>query len=429
MDKVRALFTSKNRYLCFALLLVVAVCGMLLVLWQMRLWRHDTLYNPAFDPEEVEGLPFLYLKQITDFINPDLRNFQRMFYSGVLVTGLGVGEEKDGGNARQGRGGSSAGRDKNKVDDRVTIFDSKPATSGHAAHSVNNNDTFTANDTHSVNNNDTFTVNATDCVPMKLPQTFVRICVHPRNVDHIISSHIADVGTWEPDHVKGLAHVLEHEGSRTRPWSKTRSLSNESSESESTVTVVDVGCNVGVYTLAAASLGHKVIAVDLVSENLRLLQQSLELSDLTSRVTLLHNAIAHTRRRYSVRLESGNIGGSSLSKTPAGGNNNDSHHQSVWAVCLDDLVPLVHTTRVVLKLDIEGWEEKVLRCAGDFFQRLDVRAVLMEWMFFRYTSTAPTVIHFMLRNGLLPYQHAWRDKNLLTKHFSSWPDNVWWVKR
>ncbi|CAL1546192.1 unnamed protein product [Lymnaea stagnalis] len=44
--------------------------------------------------------------------------------------------------------------------------------------------------------------------------------------------------------------------------------------------LVDLGCNLGVFTLYAAGMGRHVIAVDVLPSNLRLLQTSLTLNDL-----------------------------------------------------------------------------------------------------------------------------------------------------
>lgn len=245
---------------------------------------------------------------------------------------------------------------------------------------------------------------STNCVPFHLPynQT-INICVYPRDEDQLISSQLSDQGVWEEEHVRGLAYILKSEV-------------NE-------VTVVDAGCNIGVYTLAAASLGHHVIALDPVSASLQLLFQSLLLANLSQQVTMLHNALAHTRRQFTTHVESGNIGGSSLSLQSS------SQSESVFSVCLDDLVEYVITKTVVVKLDIEGWEERVLRCASGFFQRFNVRAVMMEWLFHRHTPGASRIIHFMLRNGLLPFAHGWRDKLLSPDEYSAWPDNIFWIKR
>ena len=316
------------------------------------------------------------------------------------------------------------------------------------------------------------------------------------------------------------------------------------------MTVVDIGCNVGVYTLTAAVQGHPVVAVDPVVSNLRLLASSLRLANLTSRVTVLLNAITDTPGPVSVHVNPGNIGGSTvkkmsgvsrqteagpqsgasrtkiqadsalqgesessvpgsfnqLSKSSVSGSSNqlskssiqagsnqlskssvpassnqlfkssvpgsfnqqskssiqarsnrmskssprgspDQHSfpsihtvssrqsagtpgpGSVWAVCLDHLLPLVPTRRVFLKMDVEGGEERVLRCAARFFQQLHVTHVLMEWLFLRHGRDGARAIDFLVRNGFLPYTDVTKTVMLVPEDYRSWPDNVMWIKR
>lgn len=53
--------------------------------------------------------------------------------------------------------------------------------------------------------------------------------------------------------------------------------------------LVDIGANIGVYTLTAASLGRDVLAVDILDTNILLLQNSLQLGNFSSLVTVFFN--------------------------------------------------------------------------------------------------------------------------------------------
>ena len=54
---------------------------------------------------------------------------------------------------------------------------------------------------------------------------------------------------------------------------------------------IDVGCNIGVYTLAVAAMKRQVVAVDMMIDNLSYIRESLARSGLTSFVHLVNNAI------------------------------------------------------------------------------------------------------------------------------------------
>jgi FkbM family methyltransferase len=45
-----------------------------------------------------------------------------------------------------------------------------------------------------------------------------------------------------------------------------------------------------------------------------------------------------------------------------------------------DLPEISHFHEVFIKMDVEGFEHKVLLGAEKFFQKLDVRGIIMEWV-------------------------------------------------
>ncbi|KAL8573980.1 hypothetical protein ACOMHN_029427 [Nucella lapillus] len=447
--QVLSLYSHRHCFLSAVLLLGCATLVYLLWLFSSDSFgsRHALIWSQHRDDSAA---PFM------DFIDPDLSYLKRMFYSGGLVTGQShASAEKAGG--EKGDPGSAP--------HNVTVFTGRE-------------------DYHQY-------LNA--CVPFHVPgNRTLRICVYEREKDKMISSYLRDYGVWEKEQVEGMVSLLlrddadlgrrlgsqaleeeglRHETSRSkinhrlimspsameeeeerRVWNqalKEEGLRHDTNRSEThhrlilspseeeeegkeeraearrmrRLSVVDVGCNVGVYTLAAASQGHKVLAVDPLESNLQLLHNSLVQAGLREHVTLLLNALADRPGPVRVRLNPSNIGGSSVSHTRARG------APAVWALCLDHLVPLVPTGRLLLKLDIEGWEARVLRCGAEFFQRLDVRYVVMEWLFLRNSRSGADVVDFLVRNGLLPYTDVTQTTFLSPGRFHSWPDNVWWIKR
>ena len=57
---------------------------------------------------------------------------------------------------------------------------------------------------------------------------------------------------------------------------------------------LDIGCNIGTYTIAMAHLGRTVVAVDALIDNLQLLNKSLLLGNFQKYVTLNWNAVSDT---------------------------------------------------------------------------------------------------------------------------------------
>ena len=73
----------------------------------------------------------------------------------------------------------------------------------------------------------------------------------------------------------------------------------------------------------------------------------------------------------------------------------------VKTICMDDLVPLLKSRKVVMKIDIERTEAKAFSCAYNFFKEVDVRVILMEWI----AKTSEDIIAintFMSDHGFKP---------------------------
>lgn len=248
---------------CSVLVLIVVALGMvytLLCKWPYRAqWpglRRDMVWIAAGHQTTAE--PY------TQFIDPNRISFQRMFYSGRLVSPSRGADPFQVTN----KGRLLRQRQPPSPEGNVTVFQPAQGYSG-------------------------------TCVPFHVPANrTLTICTHDRRVDQMISAYIQDYGVWEREQVEGMASLLradeENYKEDTSVGLRETGEQQESKEApgelavvgERLVSVVDIGCNVGVYTLAAASLGHEVLALDPVQSNLQLLSTSLRLANLS--LSLIH---------------------------------------------------------------------------------------------------------------------------------------------
>ncbi|XP_060553772.1 uncharacterized protein LOC132714872 [Ruditapes philippinarum] len=140
----------------------------------------------------------------------------------------------------------------------------------------------------------------------------------------MISAHLKSYGTWEED-------LLNQTGDFLKQYPD--------------MTFLDLGCNVGVYTIFAGKLGIKVVSVDPVGNNLILLSKSVHAGRFAENVTLVLNAVSDEYKTVIVDIPKENIGGAHIV--------NDikpevSVHKAE-TILLDDLVPYIGTNNVFIK--------------------------------------------------------------------------------
>ncbi|XP_059150995.1 uncharacterized protein LOC131937517 [Physella acuta] len=229
-----------------------------------------------------------------------------------------------------------------------------------------------------------FVLPVEDCLPLpKSPRENVKICLYKQDKDVWLSESLKKNKLWEEDLVLELDKALKNDPD---------------------LMLVDLGANLGEYTLWAAALGHRALAVEMVLENVRMLQTSLMLSGLSQLVTIVNNALYSDHRTLQVNFMAQNMGGSRLNTSnvfePL---DNTRGVVLVNTICLDDLIPLVSNTTVYMKLDIENTEHEALKCADLFFSKVNVKVVQMECL----NKTSKEMIiarEFMDRHGYVMSQ-------------------------
>lgn len=126
-------------------------------------------------------------------------------------------------------------------------------------------------------------------------------------------------------------------------------------------TFVDVGANVGYFTLLAATLvgpQGNVIAFEPNPDNCRLLHHSLAQNGLNN-VRLYENAVAEATQRFSFSSGGADSNARILRAEELHGRN--EHFAQVQAVTLDEALQDVVTRVDLIKMDIEGAEPRAWR--------------------------------------------------------------------
>ena len=188
------------------------------------------------------------------------------------------------------------------------------------------------------------------------------ICTYPdaKTVDFWVSRTIQTTGTWERELVNSMLETLHSESSK-RPI------------------LIDVGANIGVFTLAAAVSGFQVHAFEPVPRNAEMLRQSLIRNRVDSLVTLHTYALGSPSTR-EVKMGTHNSNQGAVSHERIMNHWSRFGGVAVASATLDEIaVSNPRLSRpVFLKLDIEGAECHFFEGAKMFLQTNFIIGVIME---------------------------------------------------
>ena len=212
---------------------------------------------------------------------------------------------------------------------------------------------------------------------------FFQIIGDPQ-VDQTMSSMLWD-GWYEPEVTGLVLHIM-----RTRC-------------SPATSAVVDVGCNLGWFTLVAAAHGYNVSAFDTQARVVKLLRQSIILNGFQPLVHLHHGPVGPDGASVRISDVTSNWGGVSVNIVDGGGGGGGGHADgsTMTTIALDTAlaapVPQQRADASIcfLKIDVEGFELDVLQAAAATLRR--TRHVVMEY---RDNSRGERILELLRDAGL-----------------------------
>ena len=253
------------------------------------------------------------------------------------------------------------------------------------------------------------------CTQMKItPAT--TICLYPQSEDAYVSGAYYNGGVWEERLVRDLLAFL-----KTHP----------------DCGLIDIGANIGTYTLPTASMGHNVLVVEPNLENVRRIHKAVSSDGHQDHVTVLVNAVSNKRGLSRLVPISGNVGGTSIEQidvTPSGIYSRENYTTSIT---LDDVLPLCQFKMAVMKIDIEGSENHAFNVAEKRFDNIDIPYIQMEWVHVKkngYDNASVVerdlftgMMSFLLDRGYSPWS-ARRKRDLNVRNWRDWPLDITWMK-
>jgi FkbM family methyltransferase len=131
--------------------------------------------------------------------------------------------------------------------------------------------------------------------------------------------------------------------------------------------VLDVGANIGFYSVPLATAGARVLAFEPVPQNVQRLRQNVLLNGLEHVITIYPVALSSESGSADITLREDFAGGEVGNAAIAIADGKDGGFPTVTVPLarLDDLFPLIGagSSIAVIKLDIEGHEDHFLRGA------------------------------------------------------------------
>lgn len=170
--------------------------------------------------------------------------------------------------------------------------------------------------------------------------------------DIVIAGHLLATGVWEPEETLLFTQAVNRDSF-----------------------VIDVGANIGYYTLLAAKRGATVYAFEPEPHNFDLLQRNIALNDFEN-VAALRQAVANISGKGPLYMNDANLGAHSLigSAVPV-----KVGEVEVELVTLDDLADEVGNRSLVVKMDVQGAEGLVCQGGRRLFSLPVETTVFMEF--------------------------------------------------
>ena len=251
------------------------------------------------------------------------------------------------------------------------------------------------------------TEDKTNCISLKTPRGTTPICTYPAEKDTISKYFHTYRQYWEGSSVRNLANLFK---------------------SDPDLEFLDLGCNIGIYTLSIAQQGTRVTSVDPLIENINLLSRSLTLGKLHENVTLIWNAISNEHKIITFKWYNKSIGRTQISDLHLSKDRTDEINLA-RTITLDDLIPLFTTKRLIIKMDIENSEYNALLGGKRFFDEIDVSLVRMEVILHKRTEVGKMIVDYMSSYNFYPYKDILKRFPLNASMISKWPSDVYFIKR
>jgi FkbM family methyltransferase len=168
---------------------------------------------------------------------------------------------------------------------------------------------------------------------------------------------------------------------------------------------VDVGANVGHFSLLAASKKAKVIAIEPIPDTFRRLNENVVLNNFEKLINLLNIGVADKKGKLFFTSNSDVMNKVSPNKT--------ANTIEVEVTTLDDL--LINLNPKLIKIDVEGFEKFVLEGATKIISSPTLSYLIIELNNFseNFNSNNDEIHNSIMQFGFLPVKYNVVEKKIV----------------
>lgn len=183
--------------------------------------------------------------------------------------------------------------------------------------------------------------------------------------------------------------------------------------------LVDIGANIGMYSLYAASLGIQAIAIEADSLNFAMLNINIRINNMGKRIMPycigIHNKTGFSSLNISDLLFGGSCNSFDNCLDYKGNSFVPTHVQGLYGCSLDDFLANTGACPNHLKIDVDGNENLILNGSGYTLLQKSLKSILIELDESRsnYKSSIESLQRsgFMLVEKFVPRKNPGRSVN------------------
>jgi FkbM family methyltransferase len=194
--------------------------------------------------------------------------------------------------------------------------------------------------------------------------------------------------------------------------------------------LIDVGANVGLYSMYAASLGRFVLAIECFPPNIERMRKAVQHENIQNNVVLVSNAVYTESGRYFRLLKDNHSIGAQVLDVNHILDRREHDIYTVQTIKFDEILPIIkqrNVQKALLKVDIESSESFVFQSGSEVFRSVDIPFIMIEWTNVKkIKDRADFILNFLTIRRYVPTYDGCRTLNFTNPLL--WPDNIMWIQ-